>query len=45
MRACHSSALHCKLFGETLICIDAFLRCPLQHKIAELSAEAAGSAI
>jgi hypothetical protein len=21
MRACHSSALHCKLFGETLICI------------------------
>jgi hypothetical protein len=22
MRACHSSALHCKLFGETLICID-----------------------
>jgi hypothetical protein len=21
MRACHSSAVHCKLFGETLICI------------------------
>jgi hypothetical protein len=25
MRTCHSSVLHCKLFGETLICIDALL--------------------